>query len=887
MNGDISMARRPRSLLRAAAAVALGSLASACARGQEAPLNPVESSREVLVFTHLATDFGARAGDGKDDTAALQKAINAARDAGGGIVYVPEGTYTLRGRLEVHSGVTLRGVWSRPDGKGVRGSLLQVYYGRGKPDGTEFVRLRAGATLSDMAFHYPEQGFSKIVPYAPTVGLCGNAAATRLTLVNPYVGLRNVHSALAHYLKECYGTPLSIGVNLDFCTDVGRISETEFSPRFWEQSGLTGSPRTEAERRALRRHLMTRATAIRLGYTDGEHLTNVRVRGYRTGLWLTRRADGGKGGLTVHSYGEASGLRLEGCAEALRADFVNHIVGWRFSGSRFAGRNAAVKGTGGSTLQFAGCAFSSEGGPAVQFPAPRDVDVWLQFRQVRNADVLGRTGMTFHACRFEKWKGVAVDALSGQLSVTDCDFLADAPAARLGPGLVAATMVGNRFKGRPRIENGCKSAALDHKPLEWEKVELRPHVYAPDPRPRGGAIFNVRDAAFGARGDGKVDDSAAIAGALRSAGEKGGTVFLPAGIYRCRSALSVPAGVELRGVGGARGDASFGGMATPGTMLLCEVGRGRAEGDPFIRVGESAGVRGLRIAYPGLLDLGKIAPYPWTIRLKGRSSWAMDLCVNNGYRVIDARGDRHLVRNVLVNALKLALRVDGCTGGVVEDLHVHPQYHSTLLEMLEPDVKPRTPAGRKRRIRLYRQAVAHSRKHVTCFEIGACRAQRFVNPSTWPSDVGFRVTSPRAQAHILNCTLETHVPMWLEQAGRVELVNANAPSFGIRSGARYAGRIHVVNYLLRNGHGGKEILDLRGPGTVTLTQCWFKWIPRGGQELLYARGRLRLLGGMMLDVSEWRRGTARLELVGTIGNRKAFGAELKAGRACAGTLPHK
>jgi hypothetical protein len=844
-------------------------------------------TQDVLVFTHRVTDFGARADDDGDDTAAFQKAIDAARAAGGGIVYVPRGTYVFGGRLELHGGVTLRGEWSRPDGEGVRGSLLRVYYGKNRPGDREFIRIRPGATLRDMAFHYPEQGFSKVTPYAPTVGLCGNGAATRLTLVNPYVGVRSVHSAIAHYVRECYGTPLAVGIDIDVCTDVGRIIETEFAPRFWENSGLSGSPRTEVERGILRRHLAARATGVRLAYSDGEHLTNVRVSGYRTGLLLSRRSDGKKNGLTVHSYGEASGVYLEDCGHALRADYVNHIVGWRFSGSRFAGRDAAVKGTGGSTLQFAGCSFAAERGPAVQFPPRKDVDVWLQFRQVRNDEVLGRTGMTFHACRFERWRGAAIDARSGKLSVTDCDFLVDAPAARLGPQLVAATMVGNRFEGRPRIDNRCGRAALDHGPLDWEKVDLRTHVYAPDPRPKGDAVFNARDAAFGARGDGKADDAEAIAEALKAAGEEGGTVFLPAGIYRCRSALSVPSGVELRGVGGARGDASFAGMATPGTMLLCDVGRGREHGDPFIRVGASAGVRGMRIAYPGLLDLGKVAPYPWTIRLEGRASWAMDLCVNNGYRVIDARGDRHLVRNVLVNALKLALRVEGCTGGVVEDMHVHPQYFSTLLEMVEPDLKPATPAGRRRRREYYQLAVDHAREHITCFQVGACRAQRFVNPSTWPSDVGFRVTSPRAEAHILNCTLETHVPVWLEQAGRIELVNANAPVAGIRSGPRYDGRAHVVNYLLRNGHRGRGALDLQGTGTVTLIQCWFKWIVRGGQELLFANGRLRLLGGMMLDVEKWRRRTAGLELVGTIANEKVFGAVMKAGRACAGVVPHR
>src|SRR5215211_4705362 len=56
-------------------------------------------------------DFGAK-GDGKtDDTAAFQKALDAAAQAGGGTVQAPRGNYLFSGHLNVPSAVTLRGVW--------------------------------------------------------------------------------------------------------------------------------------------------------------------------------------------------------------------------------------------------------------------------------------------------------------------------------------------------------------------------------------------------------------------------------------------------------------------------------------------------------------------------------------------------------------------------------------------------------------------------------------------------------------------------------------------------------------------------------------------------------------------------------------------------------
>lgn len=60
------------------------------------------------------TAYGAKADGESDDTAAIQKAIDAAASAGGGIVYFPAGQYCVRGALDVKDKVELRGVNARP-----------------------------------------------------------------------------------------------------------------------------------------------------------------------------------------------------------------------------------------------------------------------------------------------------------------------------------------------------------------------------------------------------------------------------------------------------------------------------------------------------------------------------------------------------------------------------------------------------------------------------------------------------------------------------------------------------------------------------------------------------------------------------------------------------
>lgn len=60
---------------------------------------------------------------------------------------------------------------------------------------------------------------------------------------------------------------------------------------------------------------------------------------------------------------------------------------------------------------------------------------------------------------------------------------------------------------------------------------------------RSKSVFNVRD--FGATGDGQTPDSESIQKALDAAGEVGGTVLFPAGVYLCHD-LKVPACVHLK-----------------------------------------------------------------------------------------------------------------------------------------------------------------------------------------------------------------------------------------------------------------------------------------------------------------------------------------------------
>ncbi len=124
-------------------------------------------ARAALVNT---VDFGANPGDGRDDSKAIQAAIEKAHAEGGGYVLIPAGTFRIENSITVRSGVELRGVvdfWQHSrtvshfnvSGE-TKGSLLMIYHGKGDPDTHTFL-VEENAGINGLSIHYPEQSYDK------------------------------------------------------------------------------------------------------------------------------------------------------------------------------------------------------------------------------------------------------------------------------------------------------------------------------------------------------------------------------------------------------------------------------------------------------------------------------------------------------------------------------------------------------------------------------------------------------------------------------------------------------------------------------------------------------------------------------------------------------
>jgi len=94
-----------------------------------------------------------------DATSAIQSALDAAAQQGGGMVYLPAGHYRIDGQLTIPSGVELKGsmdVSSFPIGPG---SVLNIYNRN-----SEAIIMEANSGMRGMNFNYPAQVYCTVMP---------------------------------------------------------------------------------------------------------------------------------------------------------------------------------------------------------------------------------------------------------------------------------------------------------------------------------------------------------------------------------------------------------------------------------------------------------------------------------------------------------------------------------------------------------------------------------------------------------------------------------------------------------------------------------------------------------------------------------------------------
>ena len=392
--------------------------------------------------TWSVLDFGAK-GDGKtDDTTAFQKALDAAGEAGGGVVLAPRGNFFFAGHLAVREAVTLQGIWeSIPSHTGVRnrdsakptdnGTTFLVTENQGTETGPAFITLHTDSTLKGVVIYYPDQDpAAEPKPYPWAIAMRGkNPAVLEVELLNPYNGIDATDNE-RHLIRDVSGQPLRRGIYADAIYDIGRIEDVHFNPWWSVHSQLYRWQQEHGE-------------AFILGRSDWEYVFNTFCFGYNVGYKFIKTTTG-------QCNGNFLGLGADDCYTAV--DVLDSAAfGLLISNGEFTSFHGPdptmvrVEKTNGGAVRFVNCAF------------------WGPCNQI--AQIAGRGTVGFSDCTFVQWDHnregrAAIQAESGSLLVRGCEFQENKPQVELGEGVRRAVISDNVFTGAARVTNHSKNSVI-------------------------------------------------------------------------------------------------------------------------------------------------------------------------------------------------------------------------------------------------------------------------------------------------------------------------------------------------------------------------------------------------------------------------------------------
>jgi len=391
---------------------------------------------------YVVQDFGAK-GDGKtDDTAAFQRALDAAGSAGGGVVFAPRGNYYFAGPLRVPPAVTLKGIWeSVPAHNGIRdvglpkptddGTTLLVAAHAGQEDGPPFLTLNHNSTLKGVVIYYPGQKpDQEPTPYPYAIAMRGkNPAVLAVELLNAYNGIDASRNE-RHLIRDVHGQPLRRGIFVDAIYDIGRIENVHFNP-WWSMA-----PK-------LFQWQMRHGQAFVFGKSDWQYVFNTFCYGYHVGYKFLRTPAG-------DCNGNFLGIGADDCFTALEVEQASHlgllIANGQFVAFRGPDPTMVRVGTNHTgSVRFVNCAF------------------WGPCHQI--AHIAGTGTVGFGDCTFVQWDHrkegrAALQVQGGNLLVRGCEFQEDKPQVALGPGVQRAVISENLIRGRLNVANQSRGRVV-------------------------------------------------------------------------------------------------------------------------------------------------------------------------------------------------------------------------------------------------------------------------------------------------------------------------------------------------------------------------------------------------------------------------------------------
>ena len=191
--------------------------------------------------------------------------------------------------------------------------------------------------------------------------------------------------------------------------------------------------------------------------------------------------------------------------------------------------------------------------------------------------------------------------------------------------------------------------------------------------------------AFGAKGDGASDDTAAIQSAISAAASAGGgSVVFNAARYFTTGTLAVPAGVVLCGAIEGPFDVS---VTNPAATTIAPTLLVTNTGAPFITLnGLGAGVTDLLFHYPNQVGPSAATPavYPYTIVASSPGTKVLRCTVSNAYNFLDIESGRVLAQDLFIGAFHVGVNIDHARDHVTLRHLLHTVYWDVMQNVNPP-----------------------------------------------------------------------------------------------------------------------------------------------------------------------------------------------------------
>lgn len=388
-----------------------------------------------LVIDITAEPYNADKTGATDVSDLILSALNAAKKAGGGTVYLPAGKYLVSKPLTVPGKVELRGSWDVPHHTVGGGTVIYTDYGNlAENTASPLITLEKSSGIRGLSIYYYKVSVNSITPFPWTIqGKGHDVYVINTTLPNSYKGIDfGTYDTTGHYIDYAAGSPLKAGIYVGGGAKNGIVRNVQFNPHYWGRApqDYPNIPNGDGFN-ILWSYQKDNLDAFRLGNVTKETVFDTFVYGSQYGIHFA--AENGKGPDAIvighGTDGSKKGVLVESSAKKGISMINTELVSMSSTDKVYI------------TL---GEDFNSEArffNTSMWGDTNRSVDVYSGKAAILQANftVAGQTG---------------INALGGETAVYDSYFQqGNTRHVYAGPGIEKVNISNNLFKGGLQLVN--------------------------------------------------------------------------------------------------------------------------------------------------------------------------------------------------------------------------------------------------------------------------------------------------------------------------------------------------------------------------------------------------------------------------------------------------